>query len=158
MSLARSEGSPQRFYSMSAQIREERGEYYRILEQTQRGTVDVTPWMEWFLGCLTRAIEGAHAALSGVIAKARYWEKLRDVPLNERQRLVINRLLDGFEGKLTTSKWAALTKSSQDTALRDIQQLVERGVLVRNPAGGRSTSYSIVVTPPGAMMSAGLTP
>ena len=105
--------------------------------------MDVTPWMEWFLGCLTRAIEGAQAALSGVIAKARYWEKLRDVPLNERQRLVINRLLEGFEGKLTTSKWAALTKSSQDTALRDIQQLVERGVLVRNPAGGRSTSYSL---------------
>ena len=105
--------------------------------------MDVTAWMEWFLGCLTRAIEGAQTALSGVIAKARYWEKLRDVPLNERQRLVINRLLEGFEGKLTTSKWAALTKSSSDTALRDIQQLVERGVLVRNAAGGRSTSYSL---------------
>ncbi len=143
MSLARSEGSSQRFYSMSAQIREERGEYYRILEQTQQGTMDVTAWMEWFLGCLTRAIEGAQAALSSVIEKARYWEKLRDVPLNERQRLVINKLLEGFEGKLTTSKWAALTKSSQDTALREIQQLLERGVLVRNPAGGRSTSYSL---------------
>ena len=102
MALARSEESPQRFYSMSAQIREERADYYRILEQTQRGTMDVTPWMEWFLACLTRAIEGAQAALSGVIAKARYWEKLRDVPLNDRQRLVINRLLEGFEGKLTT--------------------------------------------------------
>ena len=112
MALARSEGSSQRFYSMSAQIREERGEYYRILEQTQRATMDVTAWMEWFLGCLTRAIEGAQTALSGVIEKARYWEKLRDVPLNERQRLVINKLLEGFEGKLTTSKWAALTKSS----------------------------------------------
>jgi Fic family protein len=143
MSLARSEGSSQRFYSMSAQIRDERGDYYRILEQTQQGTMDVTPWMEWFLSCLTRSIEGAQAALSDVIAKARYWEKLRDVSLNERQRLVINRLLEGFEGKLTTSKWAALTKSSQDTALRDIQQLVERGVLVRNAAGGRSTSYSL---------------
>jgi Fic family protein len=143
MSLARSEGSSQRFYSMSAQIREERGEYYGILERTQKGTMDVTAWMEWFLGCLTRAIEGAQAALAGVIEKARYWEKLRDVPLNERQRLVINRLLEGFEGKLTTSKWAALTKSSNDTALRDIQQLVDRGVLVRNPAGGRSTSYSL---------------
>jgi Fic family protein len=105
--------------------------------------MDVTPWMEWFVGCLTRAIEGAQAALSCVITKARYWEKLRDVPLNERQRLVINKLLEGFEGKLTTSKWAALTKSSNDTALRDIQQLVERGVLVRNAAGGRSTSYSL---------------
>jgi Fic family protein len=143
MSLARSEGSSQRFYSMSAQIREERGEYYGILERTQKGTLDITPWMEWFVGCLTRAIEGAQAALSGVIAKAQYWEKLRDVPLNERQRLVINQLLEGFEGKLTTSKWAALTKSSNDTALRDIQQLVERGVLVRNAAGGRSTSYSL---------------
>jgi Fic family protein len=145
MSLARSEGSSQRFYSMSAQIRDERGEYYGILERTQKGTMDVTPWMEWFLSCLTRAIEGAQAALAGVIDKARYWEKLRDVPLNERQRLVINRMLEGFEGKLTTSKWAALTKSSQDTALRDIQQLVERGVLIRNPAGGRSTSYSLQV-------------
>ncbi len=143
MSLARSEGSSQRFYSMSAQIREERGEYYGILERTQRETMDVTAWMEWFLACLTRAIEGAQAALSGVIEKARYWEKLRDVPLNERQRLMINRMLEGLEGKLTTSKWAALTKSSTDTALRDIRQLVEGGVLVRNEAGGRSTSYSL---------------
>ena len=143
MSLARSEGSPQRFYSMSAQIREERAQYYRILEQTQQGTLDITPWMEWFLGCLTRAIGGAQTSLAGVIAKARAWEKLRNVPLNHRQRLVINKLLEGFEGKLTTSKWATLTKSSADTALRDIQQLVERGVLVRNQAGGRSTSYSL---------------
>jgi Fic family protein len=98
MSLARSEGSPQRFYSMSAQIREELGEYSGILERTQSATLDVTAWMEWFLGCLTRAIEGAQAALSGVIEKARYWERLRDVPLNERQRLVINRMIEGFEG------------------------------------------------------------
>ena len=143
MSLARSEGSSQRFYSMSAQIREERGDYYHVLEQTQRQTMDVTSWMEWFLACLRRAIEGAQAALSGAIDKARYWETLRDVSLNDRQRLVINKLLEGFEGKLTTSKWAALTKSSNDTALRDIQQLVDRGVLVRNKAGGRSTSYSL---------------
>jgi Fic family protein len=143
MSLARSEGSSQRFYSMSAQIREGRSAYYGILEQTQRATMEVTPWMEWFLGCLTRAIQGAQAALSDVIVKARYWEKLRDVPLNDRQRLVIGRLFEGFEGKLTTSKWAALTKSSNDTALRDIQQLVERGILIRNDAGGRSTSYSL---------------
>src|SRR5688572_28049644 len=100
--------------------------------------------MEWFLGCLTRAIVGPQTALAGVIAKSRYWEWLRNVPLNDRQRLVIDRLLEGFEGNLTTSKWAALTKSSQDTALRDIQQLVDRGVLVRNPAGGRSTSYSLI--------------
>ena len=143
MALARSEGSAQRFYSMSAQIRLEREDYYRILERTQQGTLDITLWMEWFLGCLTRAIEGAQTALSAVIARARIWEKLRDVTLNDRQRLVITRLVEGFEGKLTTSKWAALTKSSQDTALRDIQQLVERGVLVRESAGGRSTSYSL---------------
>jgi Fic family protein len=143
MALARSEGSSRRFYSMSAQIREERREYYGMLERTQQETMDVTAWMEWFLACLTRALDTAQAALSGVIEKARYWEKLRAVPLNERQRLVIDRMLEGFEGKLTTSKWAALTKSSQDTALRDIQQLVERGVLIRNQAGGRSTSYSL---------------
>ena len=143
MSLARSEASSQRFYSMSAQLRDERAEYYRILEQTQRATMDVTAWMEWFLGCLTRAIEGAHGALTSVMAKSRYWEKLRDVPMNERQRLMIAKLIDGFEGKLTSSKWAALTKSSPDTALRDIQQLVDHGVLVRNAAGGRSTSYSL---------------
>lgn len=141
--LARSEGSARRFYSMSSQIRQERGDYYRTLERTQQGTLDITPWMDWFLGCLTRAIESAQTTLSGVIAKARYWESLREVPLNDRQRLVIARVIDGFEGKLTTSKWAALTKSSQDTALRDIQQLVDRGVLVRNAAGGRSTSYSL---------------
>jgi len=143
MALARSEGSSQRFFSMSAQIREERADYYRILEQTQRGTMDVTAWMEWFLGCLTRAIEAAQSTFSAVIARARQWDTLRDVSLNERQRLVVNRLLEGFEGKLTTSKWAALTRCSTDTALRDIQQLVEKGVLVRNPAGGRSTSYSL---------------
>jgi Fic family protein len=107
--------------------------------------MDVTAWMLWFLDCLARAIEGAQATLAGTIAKARAWEKLRDVAMNDRQRLVINRLIDGFEGKLTTSKWAALTKSSQDTALRDIQQLVARGVLVRDSAGGRSTSYSLAV-------------
>jgi Fic family protein len=144
MSLARSEKSPQRFYSMSGQIREERSGYYGILERTQTGTLDVTDWMEWFLGCLARAIEGAQTALASVIDKARYWEALRALSLNERQRLVINRLLEGFEGKLTTSKWAALTRSSNDTALRDIQQLVDRGVLMRNSAGGRSTSYSLV--------------
>jgi Fic family protein len=143
MALARSEGSSRRFYSMSAQIREERGDYYGILERTQKQTMDVTAWMEWFLACLTRALQSAQAALSGVIERARYWERLRDLPLNERQRLVINKLVEGFEGKLTTSKWAALTKSSNDTALRDIQQLVERGVLLRNPEGGRSSSYSL---------------
>jgi len=128
---------------MSAQIREERDAYYAILERTHKGTMDVTAWMQWFLACLTRAIEAAHGTLSGVIEKARYWERLRGVPLNDRQRLVVTRLLEGVEGTLTTSKWATLTKSSADTALRVIQQLVERGVLVRGAAGGRSTSYTL---------------
>jgi Fic family protein len=142
MALARSENSPQRFYSMSAQIRQERKAYYDILERSQRGTMDVTPWMGWFLGCLGRAIDGAQSALSAVLAKARFWERMQGVPLNDRQRLVMNRLLDGFEGKLTTSKYAKLAKCSQDSAHRDIRSLVEHGVLVRNPEGGRSTSYS----------------
>ena len=143
MTLARSENSSQRFYSMSAQIRQERNDYYEILERTQKGTLDVTPWMEWFLGCLGRAIDGAETTLAAVLRKARFWQIKRDLPINDRQRLVLNRLLDGFEGHLTTSKWAALAKCSSDTALRDILELVDRGVLVRNPGGGRSTSYSL---------------
>jgi Fic family protein len=147
--LARSEGSPQRFYSMSAQIRQERNAYYDILERTQHGSLDitpsldVTPWMSWFLGCLGRAIDGAQTALRRVLAKARFWETFATTPLNDRQREVVNRLLDGFEGKLTTSKYAKLTKCSQDTALRDILTLVERGMLVQSEAGGRSTSYAL---------------
>jgi Fic family protein len=143
MVLARSEQSAQRFYSMSAQIRLERNAYYDILEATQKGDLDVTGWLEWFLGCLDRAIEGAEGTLSNVLRKARFWEAIKDQPLNERQRKVINRLLEGFEGKLTSSKWATFTKSSPDTALRDITDLVKRGVLVRDPGGGRSTSYSL---------------
>jgi len=143
MALARSERSAQRFYSMSAQIRQERGAYYEILEKTQKGTMDVTLWMDWFLGCLHCAIDGAETTLGSVLAKARFWDSLRDLGVNERQRKVLNRLLDGFEGKLTTSKWAKLTKSSHDTALRDISALLERGVLVRNPGSGRSTSYTL---------------
>jgi Fic family protein len=143
MALARSEQSSQRFYSMSAQIRTEREDYYDILEATQKAGLDVTPWLAWFLRCLGRAIEGAEATLKGVITKARFWDAIRCEPLSARQRLMINRLLDGFEGKLTTSKWALMTKSSQDTALRDITDLVERGLLVREPGGGRSTSYAL---------------
>jgi Fic family protein len=142
MVLARSENSAQRFYSMSAQIRQERAAYYDILERTQKDTMDVTRWMEWFLGCLGRAIDGAQTILSAVLTKARFREAIAGVPLNHRQRVVLNRLLDGFEGKLTTSKYAKLAKCSQDTALRDILAFVERGILVRNPEGGRSTSYS----------------
>ncbi len=143
MTLARSENSPQRFYSMSAQIRQERNAYYNILEQTQKGTLDITPWMEWFLACLGRAIDGAQTTLGAVLAKARFWESVAGAAINERQRLILNRLLDGFEGKLTSSKYAKLAKCSQDTAQRDISSLVERGILVRNPEGGRSTSYSL---------------
>jgi Fic family protein len=143
LALARSENSPQRFYSMSAQIRQERNAYYSILEETQKGTMDITQWMDWFLGCLGRAIDAAHTTLSAVLAKARFWERLQGVPLNDRQSLVLNRLLDDFSGKLTTSKYAKLARCSQDTALRDILPLVERGILVRNPAGGRSTSYAL---------------
>ncbi|MBI2689661.1 MAG: Fic family protein [Acidobacteria bacterium] len=143
MALSRSERSPQRFYSMSAQIRQERNAYYDILEETQKGTMDITPWVKWFLGCMGRAIDGAQTALSAVLSKAQFWDRVRGIPMNERQRLVLNKLLDGFEGKLTTSKYAKLTGCSHDTALRDIMALVERGVLVRNPAGGRSTSYDL---------------
>ena len=143
LALARSEQSPQRFYSMSAQIRQESTAYYDILERTQKATMDITPWMEWYLVCLGRAIEGAQVTLGAVLAKARFWESIGDFSLNQRQRLVLNRLLDGFDGKLTTSKWAKLAKCSHDTALRDILPLVERGILVRNPEGGRSTSYAL---------------
>jgi len=143
MALARSENSPQRFYSMSAQIRQERNAYYDILERTQTGTMDISLWMDWFVGCLGRAIDEAQTALSAVLAKARFWQRIQSVQLNDRQRLVLNRLLDGFEGKLTTSKYAKLAKCSQDTALRDILLLVERAILVRNPEGGRSASYAL---------------
>jgi Fic family protein len=143
MALARSEQSPQRFYSMSAQIRLERDAYYEVLEATQKGDLDITAWLVWFLDCLDRAIEGAERTLASVLRKARFWESIRDQPLNERQRNMINRLLNGFEGRLTSSKWAAITRSSQDTALRDITDLVQRGILVRDPGGGRSTSYAL---------------
>ena len=147
MALARSESSQQRFYSMSSQIRQERADYYAILEQTQKGTTDVSEFLGWFLACLDRAIESAQATLDSVLAKARFWERVAPLPINERQRLVVNRLLDNFEGKLTTSKWAKLAKCSQDTALRDITSLIEHGILVRNPKGGRSTSYDLVDMP-----------
>ena len=145
MALARLEGSPQRFYSMSSQIMRERDDYYGILERTQKGAMDVSAWQEWFLTCLGRAIDDAQATLSGVLAKARFWESAARVPLNGRQRVVVGRLLDGeFRGKLTTSKWAKMAKCSQDTALRDIQDLIAHGILDRSPEGGRSTSYDLV--------------
>ncbi len=147
MALARSERSPQRFYSMSAQIRKERAAYYNILERTETGTMDVTPWMEWFLGCLDGAMEAAQSTMVDILAKAQFWESAAGIELNDRQRGLLNRMLDGFEGKLTTSKYAKLAKCSQDTALRDLLFLVGRGILVRNPEGGRSTSYALAETP-----------
>lgn len=143
LALARAEQTTQRFYSMSAQIRAERRAYYDMLEVTQKGEGDITGWLLWFLGCLDRAFDGAETILGAVIHKARFWEMISGQPLNERQRTVINRLLDGFEGKLTNAKWATLTKTSSDTALRDINDLVGRRVLVKDDAGGRSTSYSL---------------
>ena len=143
MVLSRAESSRRRFYSMSAQIRRERKDYYAVLESTQRGDVDVTRWQDWFLGCLSRAIEGAHDTLGSVLAKARFWERFATEPLNDRQITILNKLLDGIVGKLTTSKWAKMAKCSQDTAYRDILDLVRRGALQKDAGGGRSTSYSL---------------
>ncbi len=148
MMLARSEQSPQRFYSMPSQIRYERDAYYGGLEETQKGTLDITRHLEWFLDCLSRAFDGVEGTLAAVLTKARFWQHYGGTQFNDRQRLVIGKLLDKFEGKLTSSKWAKLAKCSQDTALRDILELVEHGILVKDPAGGRSTSYSLV-TPAG---------
>jgi Fic family protein len=143
MMLARSEGSPQRFYSMSSQIRLERKAYYDILEKTQRGSLDIFDWLVWFFDCLGRAIDTAEQALETVLRRTRFWDAFSNLPLNDRQRLIMNRLLEGFEGKLTTSKWAKLGKCSHDTALRDIMALVEHSVLEKDTGGGRSTSYSL---------------
>jgi Fic family protein len=147
MSLARSEESTQRFYSMSAQIRIERNAYYDILESTQKGGLDITRWMEWFLGCLDRAFDGAEKTLAVVFQKADFWKRHSSAQLNERQRDIVNRLLDGFDGKLTSSKWAIIEKCSPDTALRDIADLVERAILKKDEGGGRSTSYSLADEP-----------
>jgi Fic family protein len=142
MALARSEQTSQRFYSMSAQIRTERKTYYEMLQKTQKGGLDVTPWLDWFLACLDRAFDVTEETLGSVLQKARFWEAQAATPLNDRQRLMLNKLLDGFEGKLTSSKWAKIAKCSQDTALRDILDLVSRRILVKDASGGRSTSYS----------------
>ncbi len=142
--LARSEGRPRRCYSMSAQIRLERKAYYQLLESTGKGDLDVTDWMLWFLGCLDRAIAGAQASLKSVMRKDDFWRSRSQLALNLRQRRMLNMLLDGgFKGKLTTTKWAALTKCSHDTAQRDIEKLIEHGIMVKDAAGGRSTSYSL---------------
>ncbi len=145
MALARAEGTRYRFYSFSAQIQHERKAYYNQLEATQKGPLDVTPWLVWFLGCLLRAVQGADVALAAVLGKAQFWQRWAGTPLNERQIGMINRVLDGFfEGKLTNAKWAALAKCSADSALRDINELLARGVLRRLEGGGRSTGYELV--------------
>jgi Fic family protein len=146
MSLARLEDSAQRFYSMSSQIREERKSYYEILESTQKGRLDVTDWLIWFLDCLARAIAKAKNLTAGVLAKDAFWRHLKEesIEVSERQRNIINLLLDGFEGKLTTEKWSKLAKTSHDTALRDIQDLIEKQILKQEKGGGRSTSYVLV--------------
>lgn len=141
--LARADGSPQRFYSLSAQIQRERKDYYEVLERTQKGTLDVTDWLAWFLGTLGRAVDSAQTTLDAVLIKARFWQRWAGLPLNERQVRLLNRLLDGFDGKLTSSKWAAIAKCSPDTALRDITQLLELGMLKKMPGGGRSTGYEL---------------
>ncbi|HAF94888.1 MAG: cell filamentation protein Fic [Elusimicrobia bacterium GWC2_51_8] len=143
--LARAEASPRRFYSMSAQIRKERNKYYSILEQTQKGGLDITEWLSWFIGCLARAIEDTENSLSIVFRKDRFWKTYASCELNERQRLMINKLPDGFTGKLTSTKWAKIADCSQDTAQRDIMDLVEKGIMRKDSAGGRSTSYSILL-------------
>lgn len=148
--LARVDGSPQRFYSLSAQIQRERKAYYDILERTQKQSLDVTEWLAWFLETLHRAVDQAQYTLDAVLAKTRFWQRCAapgSAPLNERQVKLVNRLLDGFEGKLTSSKWAAIAKCSPDTALRDITDLLARGVLRKSDAGGRSTSYELNHSP-----------
>ena len=141
--LTRADGNPQRFYSLSAQIQRERKAYYDILERTQKGSLDVTEWLSWFLGTLERAVGSAQNTLDMVLGKARFWQRWADIPMNERQMKLLNRLLDGFEGKLTSRKWSAIAKCSPDTALRDITQLLDLGVLHKMPGGGRSTAYSL---------------
>jgi len=144
MQLSRADASAQRFYSMSTQIRKERSTYYNILEATQKGSMDITVWLTWFLQCLGRALEATDETLALVLKKARFWEKHAATILNERQQLLLNKLLDNFEGKLNTSKWAKIAKTSQDTALRDIQDLINKNILTKEPGGGRSTGYVLI--------------
>lgn len=144
MQLARADGIAQRFYSMSRQIRAERRAYYDILEHTQKGGMDITDWLEWFLRCLSRSLQDADQTLERVLRKARLWQKIAGMKVNDRQKMMLNKLLDRFEGKLTSSKWAKMTKCSQDTAQRDISHLIELGIVQRETSGGRSTNYTLV--------------
>jgi Fic family protein len=149
MLLARSDKSNQRFYSMSAQIRLERKQYYEILEITQKGNLDITGWIIWFLNCLIKALKSTDSVLTRVLFKAEFWQKHFDTAINDRQRKLLNKLLDGFDGKLTSSKWAKIAKSSKDTAVRDINDLIDKGILQKEAAGGRSTSYGLAEMPVG---------
>jgi len=143
MVLSRADGTKDRFYSLSSGIEAQRKEYYQRLEAAQRGSLDITAWLAWFLSCFDRTIEDADASLGSVLHKARLWQRINTRPVNERQRKVINRMLDDFQGHLNTSKYAKLVRCSKDTALRDIRELLERGIVVKNSAGGRSTSYRL---------------
>jgi Fic family protein len=143
MALSQADGTKDRFYSMSSGIEAQRKEYYQRLEAAQRGGLDITAWLAWFLSCLDRTIEDADVSLGSVLHKAKLWERINPRPVNERQRKVINRMLDDFQGHLNTSEYARLAGCSKDTAFRDIRDLLERQIVVKNPAGGRSTSYRL---------------
>lgn len=145
MLLTRADEMPHRFYSMSAQIRKQRNGYYDILERTQKGDLNITDWLKWFLGCLEAALNDTEKTIGNILQKSKFWEKHRAVPMNNRQIKVINLLWDGFEGKLTSSKWAKITKCSADTALRDIQELISRNILRKSEEGGRNTNYELIL-------------
>lgn len=149
MLLAQADKSNQRFYSMSAQIRLERNQYYEILEKTQKGNLDITDWIVWFLICLINALKSTDSILKRVLFKADFWQKHIDTAINDRQRKLLNRLMDGFDGKLTSSKWAKIAKCSKDSAVRDINDLIEKGILQKEAAGGRSTNYELIGMPAG---------
>lgn len=143
MQLCKADGSSKRFYSMSAQILLQQNQYYTILEETQKGNLDITNWLLWFFENILAALNATNTTLEQVLLKAGFWEKQINTPLNERQKILLNKMLDGFEGKLTTTKWAKITKCSPDTALRDIQDLISKGILLKEEKGGRSTSYTL---------------
>ncbi|WP_276858323.1 Fic family protein, partial [Bacteroides fluxus] len=147
MLLARSEKTGKRFYSISAEIKLLQKEYYEVLERTQHGDGDITEWILWFLDCFEQALNSAENTLSSVLRKAKFWECNRNIPFNERQRKLINLQFDGFFGKLSTGKWAKIAKCSTDTALNDIRDLIEKGVLKKAEEGGRSTNYILVENP-----------
>ena len=142
--LARSEESSQRFYSLSNQILIERKVYYETLQKVQHSSGDITKWLDWFLNCLNRALKSTEETMKKVLQKAGFWDIQKETVLNSRQRLMLNKLLDEFDGKLKTSKWAKIAKCSSDTALRDIKDLIDKGILKQEESGGRSTNYELI--------------